>query len=76
MGNLDEDFRTFKNSPAAKTPVFNVSDSWRKEMYDAALINGDLAADMNPDKSFDTGYSEPEYSDPEEEFEEEERGSW
>lgn len=65
--SLNDDFKNFSSSEAAKKPVFEVREDWREEQYRQALINGDIAADSNPDTSVDSSWSEPDFFEPSEE---------
>lgn len=79
MINLNDDFSFFKNSSKSKKPAFDVKSDWREQQYEAAKINGDLAADKNPDTSLTEGYVEaPEKDDGNYEYKENglSRDSW
>lgn len=79
MGNLDNAFRNFSNSDDARKPVFDVDPQWRAKQKAAAIENGDLAADKNPDTSLEDGYWDATFEEQENyEFDEDgnPRGSW
>lgn len=62
--SLEDDFASFRNSPEAKKPAFEVREDWREWQYQQALINGDIHADENPDISLENNWAEPDFAEP------------
>jgi len=64
---LTEDFDSFKYSPESKKPAFLVREDWREWQEEQAYINGDIAADGNPNKDYAAEWVEPDFFEPSEE---------
>ncbi len=61
---LNDDFQSFVNSPEAKKPAFSVREDWREFQEEQAYLNGDMAADRNPNTDYTSSWSEPDFYRP------------
>ncbi len=65
--SLTDEFDSFKASPEAKKPAFLVREDWREWQEEQAYLNGDMAADRNPNRDYESDWAEPDFVEPTEE---------
>jgi len=75
MPNLNDDFESFRLSDDAKEPAFQVKPNWREELKRNAEINGDMAADANPETDLVNSYYDASVQEEDEDYEIQEDGS-